>query len=730
MLFERPSASTIVWPSTGGARAARLAGLAFLLGSACSSPPTGSGGEADIALFLPDVAKPDSADSATVDAAQPSATDAAAATDAAIGTDAAGQSDVAGLTDATAQTDASSAPDAAAETDAAEPKDWGNYFDDDDAEPDVAQFPDCAAGTILCKGAVAQVCDGTGGLAATELCPGWCLAGVGCVTCKPGSTKCDATSASVCSADGTQWLPGSCDPELGLSCNEASGQCVGPCSAAAAERSYIGCEYWPVVTSNAGLYTGFSFAVAIASASDQPATVVIYKGSQKVATTTVQPGGVATVQLPWVSALKQSLAGANSKATYDGSFTSKLVADGAYHLKSTAPVTVSQFNPLQFEVPAKADCDDNFDTGQCLSYTNDAAMLLPTTALGKDHYALSWPAGASWNLTYKRLSSPGFVSVVATKDGTQVTVQAAGKVRSGAGVQAMDAGTSQTFALNAGDVLQVLTAVPPDPTSTLGCANVSASTKLCPPPAGYDLSGSWISASEPIAVVGGHDCATVPANKMACDHIEESIPPLNTWGKSVVVAAPQAVTGAATANGKADVQLVRIVSGADNNTLTFDPPIAAVGVPVLSKGQVLELPLGNGSYHISATGPILVGQYMAGGDQVDPLNSGTINSKGDPSFGMAVPISQYRKDYVFLIPDSYTYNFVSVIAPKDAVLALDGQPVTATFAPIGSSGYGVARIKVKGGNHTITGDVGFGLLVYGYAAYTSYMYPGGLNLAL
>ena len=32
------------------------------------------------------------------------------------------------------------------------------------------------------------------------------------------------------------------------------------------------------------------------------------------------------------------------------------------------------------------------------------------------------------------------------------------------------------------------------------------------------------------------------------------------------------------------------------------------------------------------------------------------------------------------------------------------------------------------GNHEITGDQPFGITVYGYGAYTSYWYPGGLNL--
>ena len=33
------------------------------------------------------------------------------------------------------------------------------------------------------------------------------------------------------------------------------------------------------------------------------------------------------------------------------------------------------------------------------------------------------------------------------------------------------------------------------------------------------------------------------------------------------------------------------------------------------------------------------------------------------------------------------------------------------------------------GNHTVSASQAFGISVYGYGQYTSYWYPGGLNLA-
>ena len=42
----------------------------------------------------------------------------------------------------------------------------------------------------------------------------------------------------------------------------------------------------------------------------------------------------------------------------------------------------------------------------------------------------------------------------------------------------------------------------------------------------------------------------------------------------------------------------------------------------------------------------------------------------------------------------------------------------------------MARVKLAQTpeTHNVSGDMAFGIVVYGYGSYTSYMYPGGLNL--
>src|SRR5690606_10494435 len=80
----------------------------------------------------------------------------------------------------------------------------------------------------------------------------------------------------------------------------------------------------------------------------------------------------------------------------------------------------------------------------------------------------------------------------------------------------------------------------------------------------YDLTGSVITATGPVMVIGGHTCAFVPFNRFACDHIEETIFPLEAWGSDFIVSMAQPL--------RSEPNIVRIISGADGNTVTFDPP--------------------------------------------------------------------------------------------------------------------------------------------------------------
>ena len=126
------------------------------------------------------------------------------------------------------------------------------------------------------------------------------------------------------------------------------------------------------------------------------------------------------------------------------------------------------------------------------------------------------------------------------------------------------------------------------------------------------------------------------------------------------------------------------------------------------------------------------------------------------------PIEQFRNDYVFLTPDKYSFDFVTILAPKDTKLLFDGAPfdadacirafVTPAKSPVtgqvNGEGFDVWRCQLSypvydetkpegkrldpgrqnDGVHRLQASRPVGLIVYGFDAYVSYAYAGGTQL--
>jgi hypothetical protein len=97
--------------------------------------------------------------------------------------------------------------------------------------------------------------------------------------------------------------------------------------------------------------------------------------------------------LPWVPSL--SCIGGTCNGTQLLTPTSTLVAGGAYHSKSTEPVTVYQFNAYDYQLNVTCGSDAN-GSPPCHSYTNDASLLIPVNALTGNYRVM---AGAAWGFS-------------------------------------------------------------------------------------------------------------------------------------------------------------------------------------------------------------------------------------------------------------------------------------------------------------------------------------------
>ena len=321
------------------------------------------------------------------------------------------------------------------------------------------------------------------------------------------------------------------------------------CSDSIARNSYIGCDYWPTVTLNP-VWPQFDFAVAVSNPQSTAVMVSVAGGAlTQTLMVSVPAGSVKAITLPWVPELKGPTFDQNTVVGDPG--PSRIVAGGAYHLFTTAPVSVYQFSALEYEIdagtlsPDGGTCPGEGDGGagpHCFSYSNDASLLLPTNVAGTDYGILAWPSFAA---------TPGFMAVVATKANTHVTVYASGRVQGvpGSGPQFLVRGDNYTYTLqNAGDVLEMF----------------SDTGDLYNPVYTQDISGSIVEADNPIVTYGGHGCTYIPQDKKACDHLESSMFPIQSLGEQYIVTMPHTPHG--------EGEWVRIMAFYPNTKIAFDPP--------------------------------------------------------------------------------------------------------------------------------------------------------------
>jgi hypothetical protein len=470
------------------------------------------------------------------------------------------------------------------------------------------------------------------------------------------------------------------------------------CEAAAARKSYVGCDYWPTVTANP-VWSVFDFAVVVVNTGPTEADIRVTGpgGVQKQAK--VAPNALTKIYLPWVTDLK------GPEFTHNAGVrpmsASVLARKGAYHLTSTQPIVVYQFNALEYQ-PSGGPTDKVWTTCPatkpfaCLSYSNDASLLLPSTAM-TGTYRVSGHEG------WAAMSSPGYVAVTATEDGTTVSVNvgAKGEIVSGNGVSAVGPGGVATLELDAGDVVELLGT----PSS--------------------DMSGSLVKANKPVQVITGAPCVNNPSTVGACDHVEESVFPAETLGQDYFVARPTGPRGEAVGHS------VRLYGNFDGTSLTYTPSAPPGAPATLGAGETVDLGIVNSDFRVQGNHAFAVASFTLGSSMVD-VDTAEADRKGDPSQSVAIAVQQYRSSYVFLAPDDYDMSFVDVIAPTGAEIKLDGVLTSASRAPVGASGFEILRLPLdagKSGTHQLTATGPVGIQVMGYGSQTSYQYPGGSDFA-
>ena len=502
-----------------------------------------------------------------------------------------------------------------------------------------------------------------------------CLDGV-CedIVCAPDLTYCTGPNTfQDCNDTGTAF-----GEEMPCPDNDVclAGECLSPCAAAEATRSNIGCEFWAVDMANLPPRDAFTYSIVVANPSETTAaTVQIWDKRMGFQTAileeTIQPrqthvfnvSGSHNIYTSYYNGMDAGILGSG-------------IAEGtAFRVESDLPVVATQFNPI----------------GGASGATSGASLLLPTHVLGTDYLHMDWDRG---------FSSGASLNIIATENDTQITITPTEDTQAGSnGLPAMNAGQPTVLNIDAYDYIQV---------------SVND----------LNLTGSSITANKPIAVFGGHSCANVPDEGTGyCDHIEEQIFPLETWGENYVAARNPIRQN--------EPMRWRVLASEDNTTVNFDPAVQVGNQIILDEGEWAEFDSMD-DFFASADKPILVAGYMLGSQVVDT------EDQGDPFMVLMVPVEQYQDDYVLLVDDSYSEDFIKLIrtAGQEVTVECLGGPVPENrWTQVGNTDYEWAEIDVnpgeamcETGTNVASSDMGFGAIVMGQGNDVSYAYPGGLAL--
>ncbi|MCA9539579.1 MAG: IgGFc-binding protein, partial [Myxococcales bacterium] len=257
-----------------------------------------------------------------------------------------------------------------------------------------------------------------------------------------------------------------------------------------------------------------------------------------------------------------------------------------------------------------------------------------------------------------------------------------------------------------------------------------------------DLSGAQVTANKPISVFAVHVCTNYPQDQAACDHLQEQLLPVDTWGNSFQLVPP----ATRARNAPREVIYWKIIGTNADANITLSVPFnqlqpmapGAAGVPDcrnflngqdtirLRPDQFCEFGTKRAVQLVSDT-PIMVAGFIVGQEATGLLDFGS--HAGDPAMFIVPPDRQYRRSYGFLTPDTYFSDYVTVTYLPGNELLLDGQPIDlADGIQVPGSNYFYKHVPVDDGPHLIEGRSLFGIMVYAYDDFVSYAFTGGLNL--
>ena len=521
-----------------------------------------------------------------------------------------------------------------------------------------------------------------------------------------------------------------CTKEVVVECRPedvcGGGTCLAPCEASAADRHSDGCEFF-VQAPHYRMHQSppmppSCFATYVVNTSPLPAEVELELEGKKIDISRslyrTAPGSSELVRHTGPVAPGDSAILFLSDATPE--MAAELVTHHYYigcPNNVTPAVTVDRFGSFStrgtsFRIGSTMPValTSIYPFGGAESAVPTATLLLPVPTWSKEHILIN-----AWG---KNPYGGPSAQIVASEDGTEVTILPSRDVQNGVGVIGGPAGQPITYRLDRGEHLQLVQ--------------------------DEELTGSIVTSNKPTTIFGGHACGRVPASAPACDILTQQIPAFEQWGSEYVGVGYRPRGG-----NEHEMVPYRIVASSDGTRLDYDPAVPPGAPTTMNAGDVATFSSGTGDAFVVRTQdsehPIYVAAYMTGADG-DGRDAKNYAERGDAEFVNLVPTGQYLNEYSFYADPTYKDTSLVIVRAKhdgkfhDVWLECAG--TLTGFKTIGTRGdYEFMRVDLsRNGGPGDTNDAGtcqygvqrmrsdgpFTATIWGVDRYASYAYPGGM----
>ncbi|AKV04755.1 hypothetical protein AKJ09_11418 [Labilithrix luteola] len=511
-----------------------------------------------------------------------------------------------------------------------------------------------------------------------------------------------------------------CGPDQGC----GDGRCLDACESAKLSKGSIGCSFWTLPPDDAVYGGGSCFAAMVANTWDHDVRLTAEFGADPLDISrsiyTAEKSGEGTIYKPLTGALPPGQV-ALVFLSKDMGATDKDVSscpDGVVPAVQVDPIhhgtTITRAFHLKADAPVAAY--SIFPYGGAATMYPTATLLLPVSSWDTSYIAVSANKVTTTGVPGGEMRT---LQIVANEDDTKVTMRPNVGIIQGERVPAAQVGSSPSFMLARGEVLQITQR--------------------------DEATGTPIVADKPVGLFGGSPCTFLPAGSSACDMTQQQIAPFSQWGSEYALVPFASRITSLTATDPRELVPWSLVGSVAGTVLTYDPERPMGAPETLGAGEVATFFTDRLVVVKSqdASHPFHASVYMTGARFSGGLQGGS-DLVGDPDFVGVVPSDQFLDRYIFFADYTYPETSLTIVRRKQGdrflPVELDCAGEISDFAPLGTTGeYEFAWVHLtrefqpvsfaKGtcgyGRHEAHSDGPFSVTIWGTGSFASYGYNGG-----